>query len=51
MVPVIESIFAVQHREILLLKLIGDKKSQKADVMLAIDYWKDHQKDKLHEQK
>lgn len=36
--------FAVQHRKILLLLSGGDKKSQKTDVKLAIDYWKEHQR-------
>ncbi|EPK3185037.1 type II toxin-antitoxin system RelE/ParE family toxin [Enterobacter kobei] len=43
--------FAVQHREILLLLIGGDKKSQRTDVKLAIDYWNDHQKEKSDEQK
>lgn len=41
--------FAVRHREILLLLIGGDKKSQRTDVKLAIDYWKDYQKDKPDE--
>ncbi|MDV0594350.1 MULTISPECIES: type II toxin-antitoxin system RelE/ParE family toxin [Enterobacter] len=43
--------FAVEHREILLLLIGGDKKSQQADVKQAIGYWKDHQKGKPDEQK
>lgn len=35
--------FAVKNRQVLLLLIGGDKKSQKADIKLAIDYWKDHQ--------
>ena len=37
--------FAVERREIVLLLIGGDKKSQQADVKQAIGYWKDHQKD------
>lgn len=43
--------FAVEHREILLLLIGGDKKGQSSDIKLAIDYWKDYQKDKPDEQK
>ncbi|WNT37454.1 MULTISPECIES: hypothetical protein [Enterobacter] len=43
--------FAVEHREVLLLLMGGDKKGQSSDIKLAIDYWKDYQKDKPDEQK
>ena len=45
MVPVIEFILW-SSIEILLLLIGGDKRARKRDVMLAIDYWKDHQADK-----
>lgn len=35
--------FAVENRQVLLLLVGGDKKNQKADIQLAIDFWNDHQ--------
>lgn len=40
--------YAIEERTVILLPLGGDKSSQRGDIVLAREYWKDHKRRKSH---
>ena len=40
--------YAIEERTVILLLLGGDKLSQRGDIALAREYWKDHKRRKSH---